>query len=190
MSTLFPVDPLYPGGFVYEENFITAAEEKDLLEIISGIELHTFIFQGFEAKRKVASFGYDYSFEKRSLSKGIPIPKEFDFLIEKVAARFEIPIAEIAELLIIEYPPGAVVNWHRDAPPFDAIAGISLQTDCIFKFRPYEKAKQVRGSVRSYPLQRRSVYLMKDEVRSEWEHSTAPVKETRYSITLRTLGAR
>lgn len=189
MSTLFPIDPLYIPGFEYGEDFISPEEEKELLDIISGIELHTFIFQGFEAKRKVASFGFDYSFDKKALSKGKPIPKEFDPLIEKTAQRFSIPINEIAELLIIEYPPGAVVNWHRDAPPFDAIAGISLKTDCTFKFRPYDKSKQGRGSVRSYPLKKRSVYLMKGEVRSDWEHSTAPVKETRYSITLRTLRA-
>jgi alkylated DNA repair dioxygenase AlkB len=187
LSTLFPLDPLFIPGFSYEESFITKEEELQLLETISQVELHTFIFQGYEAKRKVASFGFDYSFEKKALSKGKPIPKEFDWLVERVASKFSIPLNEIAELLVIEYPPGAVVNWHRDAPPFDVIAGISLKTDCTFKFRPHDKSKQGRGSVRSYPLKRRSVYLMKDEVRSEWEHSTAPVKETRYSITVRTL---
>lgn len=184
---MFPLDPLYIPGFEYGEDFISVQEEKQLLDIISGIELHTFIFQGFEAKRRVASFGYDYSFDRRELTKGLPIPKEFDPLIAKVSAKFNIPAEEMAELLVIEYPPGAVINWHRDAPPFDAIAGISLQSDCTFKFRPHEKSKQGRGSVKSYQLKRRSVYLMKGEVRSEWEHSTAPVKETRYSITLRTL---
>jgi hypothetical protein len=30
-------------------------------------------------------------------------------------------------------------------------------------------------------------YFMQDAARSDWEHSTAPVRNIRYSITLRTL---
>ncbi|MGV3657809.1 MAG: alpha-ketoglutarate-dependent dioxygenase AlkB, partial [Chitinophagaceae bacterium] len=94
---------------------------------------------------------------------------------------------DISELLVTEYPPGSVINWHRDAPPFDTIIGISLLSDCVFKLRPYDKAKQERKATISLPVQRRSLYVMKDSARTEWEHSIAPVKQTRYSITLRTL---
>ena len=80
-----------------------------------------------------------------------------------------------------------MINWHRDAPPFGLIAGISLRSDCTFKLRPYDKTKQGRSSTRSLLVERRSLYVMQGEVRSEWEHSTAPVKDIRYSITLRTL---
>jgi len=37
------------------------------------------------------------------------------------------------------------------------------------------------------PVRRRSLYIITGEARSEWQHSIAPVKETRYSVTLRTL---
>ena len=47
-------------------------------------------FQGYEAKRKVASFGHDWSFEKRLLSKGKDIPPAFNSLIEKVAGKLDI----------------------------------------------------------------------------------------------------
>lgn len=57
-----------------------------------------------------------------------------------------------AELLITEYPVGSVINWHRDAPPFDLIAGISLMADCTFRLRPNDKAKQTRASVISFPV--------------------------------------
>ena len=142
MNTLFPVEPLLPGGFTYTDNFISAAEEGALLDAISKLELHTFNFQGYEAKRKVASFGWDWSFEKRVLSKGKEIPAVFNWLLEKVAHFIQVPVQNISELLVTEYPAGSVINWHRDAPPFDTIAGISLLTDCVFKLRPYEKAKQ------------------------------------------------
>jgi len=189
MNTLFPTAPVLPPGFLYDPDFISQKEEAALLEIIEGIEVHPFQFQGYEARRKVASFGYDWSFEKQQLSKGKEIPKAFDPLIEKLAARLALPKDHFAELLVTEYPVGAVINWHRDAPPFDAIAGISLLSDCIFKLRPHEKAKQKRNAVVSIPVRQRSLYLMQGIARSDWEHSIAPVKQLRYSITLRTLKA-
>ena len=158
-----------------------------MLEIILQMELHTFKFQGFEAKRKVASFGYDYSFEKASLSKGKDIPPAFGALIEKVSAHILILADQFAELLVTEYPVGSVINWHRDAPPFDVIAGISLLSDCIFRLRPHDKSKQGRSAIISFPVKRRSLYIIKDAARTDWQHSISPVKQTRYSITLRTL---
>lgn len=187
MNTLFRLDPVFPEGFSYESNFISETEERELLSVISSTELHTFLFQGFEAKRKVASFGYDWSFEKRILSKGKEIPNAYQNLIKKVADHLKIMYENIAELLVTEYPPGSVINWHRDAPPFDLIAGISLLSDCVFRLRPHDKAKQVRGSTIQFTVAPRSMYVMHGPARSEWQHSIAPVKNTRYSITLRTL---
>ena len=187
MDTLFQLTPALPSGFIYIPGFIDQAEEEYLMGEIGKIELHTFLFHGYEAKRRVASFGYDYSFDKRSLSKGKDIPHAFNSLIEKVATYVTINRDDFAELLLTEYPPGAVINWHRDAPPFDIIAGISLLTDCAFRLRPHEKAKQSRGSMVSLNVQRRSLYIIRDAARTAWEHSIMPVKSTRYSITLRTL---
>ena len=187
MNTLFPLEDTRPGGFNYYENFISADEEQQLVNDIKKLELHTFIFQGYEAKRKVASFGYDYSFTDGALKKGKEIPKVFHWLIKKVADKLLLPVKEIAELLVTEYPVGSVINWHRDAPPFDLIAGISLLADCNFRLRPYEKEKQTRSNTVSYNIKRRSLYVMKDEARSQWQHSITAVKHLRYSITLRTL---
>ena len=187
MNTLFPVAPLYPDGFTYTPHFITEAEEETLLQQVDRTSLKTFVFQGYEAKRKVASFGYDWSFEKRTLTKGKEIPDAFNWLLEKVAAQLQLEMKEISELLVTQYPAGAVINWHRDAPPFDTIIGISLLSDCVFKLRPYDKTKQERKNTISLPVLRRSLYVLKGAARTDWEHSIAPVKHTRYSITLRTL---
>ena len=187
MSSLFPLEPVFPDGFTYLPDFITEEEERWLLAEVQKIDLHTFVFQGYEAKRKVASFGYDYSFENRALAKGKDIPAAFETLLQKTATLAGVPVASIAELLVTEYPVGSVINWHRDAPPLDLIAGISLNADCTFRLRPQEKSKQGRGSIISFPVRRRSLYIMQGVSRSEWQHSIAPVKALRYSITLRTL---
>lgn len=187
MNTLFPLEDAYPKGFIYQPDFLNIDEEELLIEQIQQIKLENFVFQGYTANRRVASFGYDYSFEKGALVKGKEIPAGFNFLIEKVAEKTSIPAKKFAELLIIEYPMGTVINWHRDAPPFDLIAGISLSSDCTYRLRPLDKAKQVRSSIISFPVLRRSLYVMNGESRSEWQHSIMPVKQKRYSITLRTL---
>jgi alkylated DNA repair dioxygenase AlkB len=187
MQTLFPLEPDYPEGFGYFPDFLSMEEEQELIAAARSTELHVFNFQGFEAKRKVASFGYDYSFDKRKLTKGKDIPVAFNAVIKKVSEKIGRETNEIAELLVIEYPVGAVINWHRDAPPFDLVAGLSLLSDCIFKFRPHERSLQTRNSIINIPVKRRSLYIMDGPSRSEWQHSIAPVKAVRYSITLRTL---
>ena len=42
-----------------------------------------------------------------------------------------------AMALINEYRPGSPIGWHRDAPQYDIVAGISLLSACRMKFRPY-----------------------------------------------------
>ena len=187
MNTLFPIEPVFPNGFSYIPDFIDEATERYLCEEISKVELQNFNFQGFKANRKVASFGYDYSFDNGALKKGKSIPSTFDFLINEVAHCLGLNPNLFGELLVTEYPPGSVINWHRDAPPFDIIAGISLMADCTFRLRPQEKARQGKASVISFPVKRRSLYIIKDAARTDWQHSINPVPATRYSITLRTL---
>lgn len=186
MITLFPDEIILPEGFLYVPGFITETEEQELLEFISTIELHNFTFRGFEAKRKAASFGVDYHFDSGQLTGGAPIPTAFNPLIDKVTNYLSLEKV-IGELLVLQYPEGAVINWHRDAPPFDIIIGISLLADCTFMLRPYDKARQSRKSIIRLPVRRRSLYVMKGTARSEWEHSTSPAAALRYSITLRTL---
>ncbi|MDB5252862.1 MAG: 2OG-Fe(II) oxygenase [Flaviaesturariibacter sp.] len=187
MQTLFPLDAIYPEGFSYEPGFLSSTEEEELLAAVQELSLSAFVFQGYEAKRRVASFGLDYSFDKGALLKGSEIPPAFRPAVEKVAAHLGIAAGAFEELLVTEYPPGSVINWHRDAPPFDLIAGLSLLSDCRFRLRPQAPEKQVRRATISLTVQRRSLYVMKGPARSEWQHSISPVAHTRYSVTLRTL---
>ena len=186
MNTLFPLELKLPEGFNYYTGFLSADEETELYEAISTIELHHLNYHGYKANRKTASFGYDYNFENNKLNKGKNIPASFNWLIEKTARYISVERNRFAEMLITEYPPGTVINWHRDVPQFDLIAGISLLADCTFRLRPYDKTKQTRSSVISFRVQRRSLYTIHGNARWNWQHSIMPVKQTRYSITLRT----
>jgi alkylated DNA repair dioxygenase AlkB len=187
MLSLFPEEQRYPEGFRYEEEFLSLQEEQLLCDFMSTVPLHEFLFHGYVARRKVMSYGYDYHFTSRTITEGVPVPPQLYPLLEKVSAHLGIPTDDFKEVLLTEYPPGSVINWHRDAPPFDVVVGISLATDCIFRLRPYDKSNQHRSAILSFPVRRRSLYVLSGASRGEWEHSIRPVKQKRYSITLRTL---
>lgn len=187
INTLFDITQQLPPGFIYRSDFISENEEKELVEIIDGFHLQTMKFHAYEAKRKVISYGHGWSFSEQKLKVGNLFPTEFDFLVTRIATELCIPTAAIAQMLVTEYPVGSGINWHRDAPPFDIIAGVSLASDCIFKLRPQDKEKQTRSATISVPVRRRSLYTMQGPAKSAWQHSTAPVAQPRYSLTFRTL---
>lgn len=187
MLTLFDISPVLPQGFTYQRDFLTVDEESLLTREIGQLDLHNMKFHAYEAKRKVLSFGMGWSFTEQALKKGEPIPGAFDFLLEKISAYTGIPRENIAQFLITEYPVGSVINWHRDAPPFETIIGISLQADCTFKLRPQDKERQTRSATISLPVHRHSIYTMTGIAKNEWQHATAPLDTVRYSLTFRTI---
>ena len=83
-----------------------------------------------------------------------------------------------------EYSSGAGIGWHRDAPPFGIIAGISLAGTCKMRFQKGTGADRI---VSELVLPPRSMYLLTGSARKEWQHSIPPTKELRYSITFRTM---
>jgi alkylated DNA repair dioxygenase AlkB len=100
--------------------------------------------------------------------------------------------ASFVEALVTEYPAGAPIGWHRDAPQFgDVIAGMSLESSARMKFRRYvspsEKPPARRETTHEVELEPRSAYLITDIARREFEHSIPPVPSRRYSVTFRTL---
>lgn len=93
--------------------------------------------------------------------------------------------------LINEYRPGTPIGWHRDAPQYDMIAGVSLLSACRMKLRPYRSPAATpaprRSATHELILAPRSAYLLTGEARQEYEHHVPPVAELRYSVTFRTL---
>jgi alkylated DNA repair protein (DNA oxidative demethylase) len=171
-------------GLKFDPSFITPAEELQLLQHIQSLEFHEMKMRGVVARRRVLHYGVHYSFETFRATPGPPIP---DFLLplrRKAGAFAGVDDAALAEALITEYAPGATIGWHRDAAPFDVVVGISLASECRFRFR--------RGKVRAWQTEEvlmppRSAYVLDGPARREWEHSIPAVKALRYSVTFRTL---
>ena len=188
IGSLFEAD--LPGGFSYRENFMTVEEEEHLASEIARVEFSTFEMRGVIARRRVAFFGKSYD------SGGNSTPPIAPFLLplrHRLAAWAERDPQEFAMALINEYPAGAPIGWHRDAPQYDIVAGVSLLSSCRMKFRPYvspsarEAGSSRRIATHEIQLERRSAYLMTGESRNAYEHHIPAVSTLRYSITLRTL---
>ena len=182
---LFDLD--VPPGFHYREKFLAESEEGALLDAIASVAFSTFELRGKIARRRVAFFGQSYD----QAAAG-PLP---DFLLPLRASIAEwagVHAAAFAMALINEYQPGTPIGWHRDAPQYDIVAGVSLRSACRMTFRPYRSPRSRtpsstrRSATHSIVLDRRSAYLMTGESRTAYEHHIPPVAHLRYSVTFRT----
>jgi len=185
--------PDTPDGFRYREDFISAVEETELAAHIGGVEFSNFEMRGVVARRRVAFFGATYD---AGDAPAHPMPDFLRPLIARTAAWAGIEPEAFAMALINEYRAGAPIGWHRDAPQYDIVAGISLISPSRMRFRPYVSPGATkattgrRKTTHEIVLNPRSAYLMSDEARNGYEHSIPPVAELRYSITFRTLRHR
>ena len=182
-----------PPGFRYRPEFITADEERTLAAEIAAVEFATFEMRGVIAKRRVAFFGRSYDNNGRSTP---PIPAFLFPYRDRLAGWIGIAPDDFAMALINEYRDGAPIGWHRDAPQYDLVAGLSLLSECRMKLRPYVSPKALaaahgarRVATHEITLQPRSAYLLSGDARTSYEHHIPPAASLRYSITFRTLRA-
>jgi alkylated DNA repair dioxygenase AlkB len=181
---LFGSDPSLPAGFKYQRELISAGEERSLLDQIRQLPFREFEFHGFTGKRRVVSFGWRYDFGERSLLKANDIPV-FLFPVRERAARFAgLEPDQLQHVLVTEYSEGAAIGWHKDKAVFGDIVGLSLLSACTFRLRRKAGARWERRSIIAEP---RSMYLLRGESRTEWEHSIPGVDSLRYSLTFRNL---
>lgn len=115
-----------PEGFIYRPHFISADEQRTFVERIEQLSFAEIKMHGVVLKRRAAHFGRGYEYESGRLASAAEIPDYFLPLPARVAAFAGRDANEFAELLVTDYPAGAGIGWHRDAPAFDIIVGISL----------------------------------------------------------------
>jgi alkylated DNA repair dioxygenase AlkB len=181
-----------PSGFRYREDFVTREEEARLVAEIGRVEFSPFEMRGVVARRRVAFFGASYDARVGVVP---PIPAFLTPLRDRVATWAGVDAQAFAMALVNAYPPGAPIGWHRDAPQYGVVAGLSLLSICRMRFRPYvppgERAptsgRRRRSATHEVDLAPRSAYLLAGEARSGYEHHIPPVGGLRYSITFRTL---
>jgi alkylated DNA repair dioxygenase AlkB len=173
-------------GFLYQEEFVSPDEERDLLEQVALQPLTESRYREWTAKRRTASFGGQYDFTHHQLHPAEPIPSFLYPLRDRLAAWAGLQPDGFTQASIAEYRAGTQLGWHRDVPDFEVIAGVSLRGVARMRFRPYPPPVGRTRATSGIDLQPRSAYLIRDAARWKWQHAISPTKELRYSITFRT----
>lgn len=181
MRTL-PASPL--DGFRYDPELVTTTEERELVAALLAWPSSPVRMRGQVARRRTMHFGWIYGYESSRITPGPPIPAVLQPLRERAASLSGVAPAELVEVLVNEYPAGAGIGWHRDAPQFGVVVGVSLLSGCRLRFR---RGAGAAGETRAVQLEPRSGYVLDGEARWRWQHSVPPVKAPRYSITFRSL---
>jgi alkylated DNA repair dioxygenase AlkB len=171
------------AGFRYKPDFIASDEEQDLVKTIRSLSFERFKFRQYLGNRRVHAFGYSYDFTRRGVEHAEGLPAFLEDLRARVAAFSGRKAEEFVQEQVLEYAPGAGIGWHRDKPEFGIVVGVSLGASAVLRFRRRVEKSWLRVS---QPLEPRSVYLMSDAARHDWEHSIVPQSVLRYSVMFRT----
>jgi alkylated DNA repair dioxygenase AlkB len=167
MEILFPpivtaadVPPL--PGLRYLPGYLSESEEHALAEAIDGMPWNT------EWRRRRQPYGAGYG----SAAPAPPIPEWGRRLADRLFADgfTDVPFDQ---MLVNEYLPGQGIAPHRDYAPFGrTVASLSLLSPCVMDFRHSRT-----GRTEHLLLERRSLLVLSDEARYEWEHGIAPRKK-------------
>jgi alkylated DNA repair dioxygenase AlkB len=183
-ADLFDAPPL-PPGLDYRPDFLDPGREAALLETFASLPFREAPFRQYTARRRVVRFGSAGDAAARELQDGGPLPAWLEALRRDAAGVADVDAEAFVHALVTEYRPGTPIGWHRDAPDYGTVVGISLASACRMRFRPYARQHE-RGAVIAVELAPRSLYVMRGDVRWRWQHQIPPVKALRYSVTFRT----
>ena len=177
------------NGLKYIPNFITRAEEKNLINSINSAPWLS------DLKRRVQHYGYKYDYRARSLNYSMYLGDlpEWTLLFTKRILKEKLIKENPDQLIVNEYLPGQGIANHVDCQPcFDeTIFSLSLGSTCLMDFVNVQSKDAM-----SLLLEPRSLLVMTGEARYGWSHGIAGRKsdeyrgqnfsrETRISLTFR-----
>lgn len=174
-----------PEGLRVCLEVIDEATEREVATAILTYSKSPMTLHDNPSRRKVAHFGVSYSAATRSIDGTAPaIPEVLVSLVAVAASALDTAEIHFDEVLVTDYPPGAGIGRHRDAPAFGVVVGISLMSNCNLQF---ERGTGSSRQVWEQLLPPRSAYLLSGEARWQWKHGIKAVARQRLSVTAREL---
>ena len=152
------------SGLTYIPDFISAQEQDFLLAQIDQQAWLT------DLKRRVQHYGYKYDYKARAVSSDAylgPLPDWVLSVSKKLHNASIFPSAP-DQVIVNEYLPGQGISAHIDCVPCfaDIIASLSLNSPCIM-----ELSNPKTGEKNSIILEERSLIVLSDSARYEWQHA-------------------
>jgi alkylated DNA repair dioxygenase AlkB len=166
METLFPhavtaADLPPVPGLRYLPEYVTEADERALIDAIDSLPWNA------EWRRRRQPYGAGYG----SGGTAPPIPDWGRRLADQILAD-ALTDVPFDQMLVNEYLPGQGISPHRDYAPFGrTVVSLSLLSPCVMDFRHPPTGRRER-----LLLEPRSLLVLADEARYEWEHGIAPRK--------------
>lgn len=178
-------------GLRYIPAFITEEEATDLIDTIYSQPWLS------DLKRRVQHYGYKYDYTAKTISDDAylgPLPDWLSALSQRLHS--EKIFATLPDQVIInEYLPGQGIAFHRDIVSCfgSVVASLTLGSAAIMRFRNVATEEESEAL-----LEERSLVVMSDDARYEWQHSIPARKSdlvggveiprgTRVSMTFRTV---
>ena len=164
METLFPhvvtaADVPSIPGLRYLPDYITEADERALAAAIDRRPWNT------EWRRRRQPYGGGYG----TKGPAAPIPEWGRRLADRIHADGLTP-EPFDHMLVNEYQPGQGIAPHRDYAPYGrTVVSLSLLSACVMDFRHPATGRRER-----LLLEPRSLLVLSDRARYEWEHGIAP----------------
>jgi alkylated DNA repair protein (DNA oxidative demethylase) len=173
-----------PEGLVYAPELVPEDMQAELLRVFETLRFDPIVIRGQAARRTARHYGLGYDYESRTPQPGEPVPDWIEPARALAADFAGFDPGELVEILVQRYPAGSTIGWHRDAPAFGTVIGLSLGGSSRLRF---QRGKGDERRVAEVLLEPRSGYVLAGAARTSWQHSIPPTKEERYSITFRTL---
>ena len=190
-ADLFGCADALPKGLDFVADFVTRAQERELIEMAASLPLHEARYKVYTARRRVCHWGARSDPETAWLAPGAldGLPPALAALRRALAGWAGVDAAAFVHVMVSEYRPGTPLGWHRDAPGHEVIVGVSLGGPARLRFRPWPPVDPTKGAIVALDLAPRSAYAIRGVARWGWQHSIPPVPALRYSVTLRTARA-
>jgi alkylated DNA repair protein (DNA oxidative demethylase) len=175
-----------PAGLLFREDLISAGDEAALLDRFAELDMSPLVMHGVPSRRLTRHFGVAYDFDSRSTREAEPIPDYLLDLRSRAAEFSDVDPESFAEALVIRYPAGATISWHKDVRAFGGVVvGVSLASTCVMRFQRTAAGGERRVFEQALPP--RSAYALTGAARWVWQHSIPPVADERWSVTFRQL---
>ena len=186
------VDTLRAGGADYQPGFISALEEKALIDAIDRQ------YWAGDLRRRVQHYGYRYDYKERNATGDDRIgelPGWVSLLCDRLAER-KIFETRPQQLIVNEYEPGQGIAPHADRDCFGpVVASVSLGSDCMMDIF---RTPRVKEDAFQIVLERCSLLVLRGAARERWLHGIRPNKADnqdgrrvprgrRLSLTFRTM---
>lgn len=163
-----------PPGLIFQPEFISPTEERELMSFLDSQEWHC------DIKRRVQHYGYAFDYGSRSVNPAFAAVREIPPIVTRLFDRLAAAGMPNRpdQITVNEYVAGIGIKPHIDTHSAfcDGIASLSLGAPVAFDLRRYDEEASSLSSFGGIGLPPRSLLIMTGESRYAWAHGIAARK--------------